>query len=934
MKRTELRLFVTAIFLCITCCLCIKPDTALAVPAMPGHVQVVQPNGFVINSHIKGDEFQNWTEADDGYSIIKNQQDSYWYYAVRNSSGYLVPSGIIYLPNVIRPMSIMPHQMPDRNPLDKSVKSSSNNAALLGGSNVWTPVPSSGEKKMLIIMVEFQNRTFNTTPQSWYNAYFDTTPGAKSTANFYKDNSRGKVSITPLATSQSGCPSGVIRIKMSGNHPNYAGNIDYYTEVAWLNEAVSLASAYVDFSALDVNGNGVLDNTEASVNYILAGYEASCTNLRPSIWAHKWQNFYGYPSVISDGIQITPWALYGELDYNGNQLAIGAPTHENAHQIFGLPDLYDTTSTNSGIGIYSLMGAGSWGYAPTDTKIGATPVNLDAWSRQYLGWATPRIPMAEGSMTFGLPTATEDSPVKLADPRVSSKEYFIIENRPPIGWDTGMYCAFYNNTWSGGLLAIHVDENIGTPYNNDINKYIAGSHQGVMVEEASTAYGSLLNNPATFSGNPHEFFYQGNNASFLSSTTPNSKLYDGTNIGVGFNAVSLQSTSMTANVIPCPPVATPTFAPDGGSYGAAPSVTMSCATAGAAIHYTTDGSTPTANSTLYTGAVSVTRSSTLKAIATYTGVPSSSVKSAAYTLPSGPPSNTSLTPNTGSIAADQKTTLTSVYTDPAGFANFRTCYLLINTTLTTVNSGYFYYDAVKNKLYLRKPDTSVLIGGYAPGSAQVIDNGFIALYCAGTTVQKVGNTLTINWNIVMHPYFVGTVCKAWMQVTNLSGLADPMELMGSFNIVVNPSPINVSLTPNAGTITMNTQTTLASLYSDPAGYANIKTCYMMLNSGSNTTGAGYFLYDPVKNKLYLRKTNEAVMLGGFVPGSANVIDNGSVILYCANTTVQKSGNDMTINWRVALKSYFAGNPCKASMQVTNKTGYSDPWEQMGLFSVN
>jgi hypothetical protein len=108
----------------------------------------------------------------------------------------------------------------------------------------------------------------------------------------------------------------------------------------------------------------------------------------------------------------------------------------------------------------------------------------------------------------------------------------------------------------------------------------------------------------------------------------------------------------------------------------------------------------------------------------------------------------------------------------------------------------------------------------------------------------------------------------------------------------------------------------------------------MLNSGSTTTGAGYLYYDPVKNKLYLRKTNEAVMIGGYAPGSANVIDNGSVILYCANTTVQKSGNDMTINWSTALKTYFAGNTCKASMQVTNKTGYSDPFEQMGLFSVN
>lgn len=47
-------------------------------------------------------------------------------------------------------------------------------------------------------------------------------------------------------------------------------------------------------------------------------------------------------------------------------------------------------------------------------------------------------------------------------------------------------------------------------------------------------------------------------------------------------------------------VHTPVIAPPGGDYPSPPVIVMSCATPGAEIRYTTDGSTPNKNSTLYT----------------------------------------------------------------------------------------------------------------------------------------------------------------------------------------------------------------------------------------------------------------------------------------------------------------------------------------------
>ena len=75
----------------------------------------------------------------------------------------------------------------------------------------------------------------------------------------------------------------------------------------------------------------------------------------------------------------------------------------------------------------------------------------------------------------------------------------------------------------------------------------------------------------------------------------------------------------------------PTFSPAAGVYTSAQNVTIS-AEAGATIYYTTDGSTPSASSTQYSGAISVSSTTTIKAIATKSGSNDSQVASATYVI--------------------------------------------------------------------------------------------------------------------------------------------------------------------------------------------------------------------------------------------------------------------------------------------------------------
>jgi uncharacterized repeat protein (TIGR03803 family) len=78
--------------------------------------------------------------------------------------------------------------------------------------------------------------------------------------------------------------------------------------------------------------------------------------------------------------------------------------------------------------------------------------------------------------------------------------------------------------------------------------------------------------------------------------------------------------------------ARPMFSPVDGTYRTAQIVSISDATSGATIYYTTDGTTPTTASIQYVGAITVSSTETLKAIAMATGDSQSATASAIYTI--------------------------------------------------------------------------------------------------------------------------------------------------------------------------------------------------------------------------------------------------------------------------------------------------------------
>ena len=115
----------------------------------------------------------------------------------------------------------------------------------------------------------------------------------------------------------------------------------------------------------------------------------------------------------------------------------------------------------------------------------------------------------------------------------------------------------------------------------------------------------------------------------------------GTTVGNGFFTTAVgNATGTTSSVVitftiaggTTPTCATPTFSPAGGTYTQAQNVSISCATDGATIYYTTNGDDPTTSSSVYSATLTISETTTVKAMAAADGYNNSSVASATYTI--------------------------------------------------------------------------------------------------------------------------------------------------------------------------------------------------------------------------------------------------------------------------------------------------------------
>ena len=176
---------------------------------------------------------------------------------------------------------------------------------------------------------------------------------------------------------------------------------------------------------------------------------------------------------------------------------------------------------------------------------------------------------------------------------------------------------------------------------------------------------------------------------------------------------------VTVALLGTPPAASaPVFSPAAGTYTSPQSVTISSTVPSASYYYTTDGTTPTTSSNLYSGPVSVASSQTLKAITVAAAYSNSAANSAAYTINLPPAATPGFSPAAGNYATSQTVTISDSATSPS---------IYYTTDGTTPTTGSTLYTA---PITVSATTETVQAVAIAPG---------FAVSATATAVYTIGN---------------------------------------------------------------------------------------------------------------------------------------------------------------------------------------------------
>jgi len=411
---------------------------------------------------------------------------------------------------------------------------SGSGAASQSGSQSQQAAGFTGQFKTLVLLVDFNDRPKSVNAQ-FYDTLVFSTNGSNSMWKFYWENSYGQFDIMTVNPPSSlgwsrnprsyynfvhGQWDGTKYVNCTYGYGGYPNNSQKLTE-----ELVDMLDPYVDFSQYDNDGNGYVDG----ILLVHSGSGAELSGKTCDIWSHKW----GITPRSRDGVYISAYSIQPEYWTSPGDMTIGVYSHEFGH-ILGLPDLYDLDSSSRGIGKWSLMSGGSWNGA-----LGNSPSHMDAWSKQRLGWVTLNA-LSSGSQTIQLPQSETVSTgiYKLYGNATNTTEYFLLENRQKVGYDSALPGA--------GMLVWHIDDKQTSNSKEWYPGHTSTGHLWVALEQADGLWELEKNIDYGDTGDP----YPGSTSKrvFDAFSTPNSDNYAGQRTGISLSNISNSSSTMGVSI--------------------------------------------------------------------------------------------------------------------------------------------------------------------------------------------------------------------------------------------------------------------------------------------------------------------------------------------------------------------------------------------------
>ena len=526
----------------------------LAAPYWGEIFEFKQPDGTLAQVKVYGDEYYQYVESLDGYTLVRSPETGWIEYAETNEDDSdFIATGVVYDPRQrtdpnhpvfntlaqraselkgktknriqdkgpalkpglrLRRQSVLQkvrENMKRLNPERFAAGEEGQDGSVLAAAGEAVIQPAvTGSVVGLTLLIDFSDDPA-TISQAAIESYCNQ-PGytgygnSGSVYDFFYDVSNGNLQYTNYVTPY-------YRAKNPRSY--YEGDCSGYGKVGelikealvWLDDP---AGMNFNFNTLSLSGTSI-----KCLNVLYAGGTTSC-GWAKGLWPHA-SSYSGFTS--NEGIRSGKY----QMTNVGSSLSLGTYCHENGHMMCGYPDLYDYGYESRGAGNFCLMAYGG---------SSQNPVPPCGYMRWKTGWETVIEMTADPAGTLRQHTANSNVSFRYSNPS-DSKEFFLIESRVK----TGRNASFPDE----GLVIWHIDEN----GSNDNEQMTSALHYKVSVEQADGLF-QLESNAS--SGGANDCFHGGYKDAFDDFTLPNAQWWSGANSGLNISQISPVSGLMSFSV--------------------------------------------------------------------------------------------------------------------------------------------------------------------------------------------------------------------------------------------------------------------------------------------------------------------------------------------------------------------------------------------------
>ena len=123
-------------------------------------------------------------------------------------------------------------------------------------------------------------------------------------------------------------------------------------------------------------------------------------------------------------------------------------------------------------------------------------------------------------------------------------------------------------------------------------------------------------------------------------------------------------------------------------------------------------------------------------------------------------------------------------------------------------------------------------------------------------------------------------------------------------------------------------------WTDANGWGDLDWCFFLVAPNTNSAANIVFLhYNPEDNTLWLVNDAATGWHGPATPGSATVLENSKVAVYCAQTTASRSGTTVQVTWALSFKVPYVGTK-NLYLYVKDQAGLTEGNVNKGTWTIN